>query len=161
MIRFMNKKDKKIVMDIIRRTDMFTEAEINVAEELMDRYLSDSQQKDYRIIVADDEKGVTGYLCYGPTDLTEGTYDLYWMAVAPEYQGRGYGKALLKWLEDKVEEEHGRMIIIETSSQPKYESTRQFYLRSGCQEVARIPDFYKSGDDRVIYVKRFDKKGVE
>ena len=83
------------------------------------------------------------------------------MAVAPESQGKGYGKALLKYLEDQVEAEHGRMIIIETSSQEKYESTRQFYLRSGCHEAARIPDFYKTGDDRVIYVKRFDKKGVE
>jgi ribosomal protein S18 acetylase RimI-like enzyme len=158
MIRFMIQKDKLMVMDLIRRTEMFTEPEIAVAEELINIFLNDSNQKDYKVIVVEnDRQHVVGYLCYGPTDLTEGTYDLYWMAVSPNQQGRGHGKALLQWLESTVKEEHGRLIIIETSSQPKYESTRQFYLRSGCEEAARIPDFYKPGDDRVIYVKRFDK----
>lgn len=155
MIRFMKIDDKQKVMDIIWRTDMFTEAEIVVAEELIDRYLNVPEQKDYQVVVIkDDHHQVVGYLCYGPTYLTEGVFDIYWTTVAPEHQGRGYGKAMFKWLEKKIEAEQGRMIIIETSSQPKYQPTRQFYLRSYCQEVARIPDFYKPGDDRVIYVKR-------
>jgi hypothetical protein len=43
--------------------------------------------------------------------------------------------------------------MVETSSQPKYERTRSFYLRLGYREVSRIPDFYKPGDDRISYVK--------
>lgn len=158
MIRAMQREDRAPVLDLIERTEMFTDAEIAVAEELIDRYLDDPGQKDYFIIVSESDEGaVTGYLCYGPTDLTEGTFDLYWMAVDPACQGNGWGKALLRQMETIVEDDHGRMIIIETSSQPKYESTRQFYLRQGCTEAARIPDFYKPGDDRVIYIKRFDR----
>ncbi len=155
MIRFMKKEDKKKVMNIIHSTGMFTDAEIVVAEELIDRYLNVPAQKDYQVVVIEDGRhNVVGYLCYGPTDLTEGVYDIYWTAVDPEYQGKGYGRAMFEWLEKEIIKENGRMIIIETSSQPRYQPTRQFYLNSYCQEVARIPDFYKPGDDRVIYIKR-------
>lgn len=157
MIRFMKKEDKKKVMDIIHSTGMFTDAEIVVAEELIDRFLDVPEQKDYQVVVIEDGRhNVVGYLCYGPTDLTEGVYDIYWTAVSPECQGEGFGRAMFDWLENKIGAENGRMIIIETSSQPKYQPTRQFYLNSDCREVARIPDFYKPGDDRVIYIKRLN-----
>ena len=76
------------------------------------------------------------------------------MAVSPEAQGRGHGKALVRWLERRIAELGGRLIVIETSSTPHYEPTRKFYLGLGYRETARIPDFYQSGDDRVIYTKR-------
>lgn len=155
MIRFMKKEDRKKVMDIIESAGMFTDAEIVVAEELIDRFLDVPGQKDYQVVVIEDGRhNVVGYLCYGPTDLTEGVYDIYWTAVSPECQGKGFGRAMFDWLENRIGAENGRMIIIETSSQPKYRPTRQFYLNSDCREVARIPDFYKPGDDRVIYIKR-------
>ncbi len=157
MIRLMKKADRETVLNLIQETDMFTKEEIGVAEELIDIYLDRPEQKDYTIIVTEnDDHRVVGYLCFGPTPLTYGTYDLYWMAVSPQEQGRGYGKQMVHWLENRVKEEKGRLIIIETSSQPKYEPTRQFYLRLDYQEVARIAGFYKPGDDRVIYAKYFD-----
>ena len=44
---------------------------------------------------------------------------------------------------------------VETSSQPKYEPTRQFYLRSGYTVEAVLKDFYAENDDKVVFVKRF------
>ncbi len=41
-------------------------------------------------------------MTYGPTPLTLGTFDLYWMAVDPKAQGHGIGKALVRWLEEHV-----------------------------------------------------------
>jgi len=156
MIRPMAKRDQTNVLDIIRKTGFFRPDEIRVAEELIGIYLDLPNQQDYQIVVVEDEKPqVVGYLAYGPTPLTNGTYDLYWMAVSPEYQGKGYGKELVRWLEEKIRADKGRMIIIETSSQPKYEPTRRFYLNLDYREIARIPDFYGPGDDRIIYVKRF------
>jgi len=46
------------------------------------------------------------------------------------------------------------MIIIETSSQPSYIRSRNFYLSLGYKEAAIIPDFYKNGDHRIIYIKK-------
>ena len=107
------------------------------------------------MVVEGDDGAPAGYMTWGPTPLAEDAYDLYWMAVAPSEQGKGRGKELVRWLEDEVGRRRGRVIIIETSSQPKYHGTRQFYIDLGYKEVARIPDFYRAGDDRVIYAKYF------
>jgi len=150
----MTRGDRPTVLDIIQTTEMFTPDEVAVARELIDIYLDQQEQRDYRLVVALSEAGrVVGYLSYGPTPLTEGTYDLYWMAVASGQQGRGHGRELVNWLEEEVRASGGRMILIETSSQPKYEKTRRFYTGLNYQEVSRIPDFYRKGDDRITYVK--------
>jgi len=159
MIRPMRPQDRAPVLEIIRTTQMFTPGEVAVAEELIDLYLNDPAQKDYGVVVVEDDRdGVAGYMTWGPTPLAEDVYDLYWMAVSPAAQGRGYGKALVRWLEDEVRRRQGRMIIIETSSQPHYHPTRQFYINLAYREVARIPDYYKPGDDRIIYTKHIGKE---
>ena len=99
---------------------------------------------------------MAGYMTWGPTPLTDGTYDLYWMAVSPKAQGRGLRQgARPSGSRGRVAEAGGRLIVIETSRSRKYEPTRKFYLGLGYTEAARIPDFYKAGDDRIIYVKYF------
>ena len=156
MIRAMAARDKAPVLGLIRATGFFTDAEIGVAEELLDIYLDRPGQRDYDVVVVEnDAKAVAGYMTWGPTPLAEGAYDLYWMAVAPSEQGKGRGKELVRWLEAEVGKLNGRVILIETSSQPKYRGTRQFYIDLGYKEVARVPDFYRAGDDRVIYAKYF------
>jgi len=150
----MEARDKGAVVGLVRATGFFTEAEVGVAEELMDVYLGRPEQQDYHVVVVeDDAKKVAGYMTWGPTPLAEDAYDLYWMAVAPAEQGRGRGKELVRWLEAEVQRRNGRVIIIETSSQPKYHGTRRFYIDLDYKEVARVPDFYRAGDDRVIYAK--------
>jgi ribosomal protein S18 acetylase RimI-like enzyme len=154
MVRPMKPEDREVVLDIIRATKMFTPAEISVARELVDIYLDQPEQRDYLLAVVESGAGaVVGYMAYGQTPLTDGTYDLYWMAVAPEQQGLGLGKELVHWLEKRVVEEGGRMVLIETSSQPKYAPTRRFYTGLGYKEISRIPDFYRRGDDRITYIK--------
>jgi ribosomal protein S18 acetylase RimI-like enzyme len=159
MVRPMTAADRETVLGIIKNTGMFTDAEEAVARELIDIYLQQPGQREYfSVVTEDDGRRVVGYMTYGPTSLSVGTYDLYWMAVAPSTQGRGHGKELVRWLEGKVRELQGRMILIETSSTPHYAPTRKFYLGLGYKEVARIPDYYKPGDDRVIYTKHYPFK---
>lgn len=159
MLRPMAKADRQPVLELIRDTGFFTEGEIQVAEELIDIYLNNPEQRDYYIVVIENEQGrIAGYMTYGPTPLTEGTWDLYWIAVSPRTQGKGYGSQLVSFLEDQVKKNAGRLILIETSSQPKYQPTRKFYEKLGYTEVARIRDFYRPGDDRVIFGKYFRSK---
>ena len=155
-IRKMLPKDKGSIMEILKTTEMFTDAEVAVAEELIDIFLKNEFQKDYIIYISEEDDGcLTGYVCYGPTPAAEGTFDLYWIAVSPKHQNKGIGKKLLKFTEDKVRAAGGRMIIIETSSREKYTPTQEFYKRTGYGLDARIKDFYSPGDDRLIFVKRF------
>jgi ribosomal protein S18 acetylase RimI-like enzyme len=96
-----------------------------------------------------------GYAAFGPTPVTEGTWDLYWIAVAKEAHGKGVGSALLAAVEAKMAASKGRMLLIETSSRTDYEATRGFYAARGYAEQARIRDFYAVDDDRVMLTKTF------
>ncbi len=125
-----------------------------VAEELIDSYLDDPSGSGYYILVAEADSTVEGYICYGPTPLTDATWDVYWMAVGREKQGQGIGSALLKSAEKEIREYQGRLVIIETSSTPLYEKTRRFHVGEGYEVICRIPDFYAPGDDKLIMQKR-------
>jgi len=153
-IRPMTHEDKPRITKILRGTPEFKPFEVVVAEEIIDCYLDDPFGSGYQILVAEVDSTVTGYICYGPTPLTEGTWDLYWEAVAPERQGRGIGSALTKSAEKEIVRAKGRLAIIETSSTPAYEKTRHFHISHGYEIVARIPDFYAPGDDKLILQKR-------
>jgi len=127
---------------------------VEIAEELIDSYLDDSVGSGYHILVAEVDSTVTGYICYGPTPLTEGTWDIYWVAVSQEKQGQGIGSALMESAEKEIVRTKGRLALIETSSTPLYEKTKNFYLSQGYEIVCRIPDFYAPGDDKLILQKR-------
>lgn len=141
-------------MKILRITPEFKPSEVVVAEEVIDSYLRDPDGSGYYTLVAELDSAIVGYICYGPAPLTEGTWDIYWMAVAADKQGKGTGRTLLAHAEDRIREAQARLIVIETSSKTGYEKTRRFYLSHGYEEISRIPDFYAPGDDKLILQKR-------
>lgn len=155
-IRPMITADKPAITEILRNTPEFKPDEVEVAEELLDCYLEDPKGSGYYVLVADVDLTVLGYICYGPTPMTEGTWDMYWEAVVRERQGQGIGGILMDSAEKEIIKAKGRMAVIETSSTPEYEKTRRFHFNNGYKLVCQIPDFYSPGDDKLILVKRFD-----
>ena len=160
-IRPLTKQDRQPVLEVIHSTGMFTKEEEQVATEVIDLYLNKPDQRDYITEVIENEQGIiVGYVCYGSRPMTEGVVDLYWLAIHPGKHRQGYGKALIQWLEKDVQAKKGRLILIETSSQDKYAPTRHFYQRLGYVENARIRDFYRPGDDLLIYGKYLKPEGA-
>jgi ribosomal protein S18 acetylase RimI-like enzyme len=160
-IRQLQLADKEPIRQILDETSVFTKEEIQIALELIDTALNDPSQHDYLIYSGVSPDGnLLGYYCVGPTPLTIGTYDLYWIAVKPSIHNNGIGKQLLDHAESLVGARGGHLVVAETSSQPKYENTRKFYLRAGYSELARIKDYYKKDDDLVVYGKYVSQSGV-
>ena len=155
-IRSMIEEDKDVIIKILKVTREFTSIEVEVAVELIDLYLESGISSDYHILVADTDDTPVGYICFGPTPMTEGTWDVYWMAVDPERQRQGIGRRLLKDAEVNISSLQGRLILIETSSKPEYDKTRKFYESCDYEIIACIPDFYTHGDDKVVFQKRLD-----
>jgi ribosomal protein S18 acetylase RimI-like enzyme len=154
-IRPLIQKDRERLHAILISTRVFTSEEISVAMELIDIVLNDRKQKDYEIAcMVDDRDHPIGYICYGPIPMTQGTFDLYWIVVDPGYQCQGIGSELLNYLEKEVRKKEGRMILVDTSSIPQYERSQKFYLNEGFHEVARVPDYYHPGNDRITFCKR-------
>jgi len=146
--------DKSAVMRILRTMPEFKPSEVTVAEKVIDSYLHDPTKSGYHILVAMIDSNVAGYICYGPTPLTKGTWDIYWLTVAPDRQRQGIASALLISAEDKIKGTKGRIILIETSSTSAYEKARSFYLHRGYEVISQIPDFYALEDDKLILRKR-------
>ena len=71
MIRDLKISDREKIENILLKTNNFSDAEIKVAMELIDIYLSDKNQKDYYIFVDEDKEIVCGYVCIGPRPLTK------------------------------------------------------------------------------------------
>ena len=153
----LKKAHKHAVVDILRVTSEFKPMEVDTAVDLMDYYLKDGLSSGYHHLVAITNSEVTGYICYGPTPLTESTWDVYWMAVAPEKKGKGIGTSLLATAEKEIKKQKGRIILIETSDIESYELTRKFYHHMGYEVISRIPDFYAMGDGLVVFHKRLDR----
>jgi len=154
-IRSLARKDRARLLSLLIETKAFTAQEIDVAMELIDIVLKNKDQKDYKIECAVNEKDeVLGYVCYGPSPMTQGTFDLYWIAVSPASHDRGIGSALLGVVEEEAKGNKGRMILADTSSTPQYEKARRFYLQKRFREIARVPDYYSRGNDRITFWKR-------
>lgn len=112
-----------------------------------------ANEADYTALGADAEGRLVGWICWGPTPCTLGTYDLYWMAVDPAAQGGGVGTALLVEMERQLVG-RARLIVVETAGRADYAGTRGFYESRGYRPTARIPEFYAPGDDLVVYTKQ-------
>jgi len=158
-IRPVEARDRERIHQILVGTNRFTEEEVRVALELVDITLEQPEKGDYSVHVLEEpesgpNKMVQGYVCYGATPLTDGVFDLYWIAVDPRAQGLGYGQLLLRFVENEVRRQRGRMLLIETSSKESYGPTMRFYERSGYDEISRIKDFYRIEDDKVVFCKR-------
>ena len=86
--------------------------------------------------------------------MTEGTYNLYLIAVNPAQQGKGIGGSLMEYIEEELRSQGARILIVETSGLPEFERTRQFYDRCGYAREAVIREFYAEDDDKVVFWKK-------
>jgi GNAT superfamily N-acetyltransferase len=169
-LRNLTAADRGRIEEISRAVGLFRADEILVALEVFDGAIAGSAiagsaiagsaiagsavagSPDYVALGAEHDGRLAGWVCWGPTPCTLGTYDLYWMAVDPALHGAGIGTALLRAMESRLAGV-ARLIVVETAGRPDYTPTRGFYEARGYRAVSRIPDFYAPGDDQVVYTK--------
>jgi len=164
-IRSLLPSDRAQLIDILSQGAGFRSEEIACAIELLDAALapSDGEPADQRdpddtgyearVAVADDGERVLGYACFGATPMTEATYDLYWLVVAENARGRGVGGALVAAVDAELKQRGARIIRVETSSLEGQGGARRFYEKTGFRLAGAIPDFYRQGDDLLVYAK--------
>ncbi|ODS03641.1 histone deacetylase [Methyloceanibacter marginalis] len=141
------------VRSLVTSTGFFSAAEVDIAGELVTERLTKGIRSGYHFVLAERGPLLVAYACYGPIDGTDGSFDLYWIAAAPEEQGKGLGAQVYARAETAMRRAGAKQIYADTSSSDRYAPTRGFYQRMGFTEQARLPDFYGPGDGKVIYVK--------
>jgi len=146
MIITATEADGSQIQSITARAGVFSQEEIDSVSVMWTEYLIlGPQGSGYHFIAYREEDQVLGFAIYGPRDLTDGVFDLYWIAVDPAARCKGIGRTLLTASEEAVRTLGGRMLIAETSGTPHYEPTRKFYFAMGYENEARIKDLHARG----------------
>jgi D-alanine-D-alanine ligase-like ATP-grasp enzyme/ribosomal protein S18 acetylase RimI-like enzyme len=153
-IRWSRQTDRQPVLDLLAGTGVFRPGELDIAREVLDDALRDGPAGHYQSYTAELDGRAVGWVCFGPTPCTEGTFDMYWLAVDLRLQKRGIGRALMLRAEGQIVRRGGRLIVLETSGRADYDLTRKFYLHLGYHEASCVPDFYAPDDAKVTYTKR-------
>ena len=146
--------DRSAILDCARSVGVFTEEEVLTVDELFDGYLRDAQKSGYNFLSYRDGDTILGFACWGPTALSKGATDLYWICTSQAAQGQGVASALFRAVEDAARSLGRWLIVIWTSNRPDYEPARNFYKRMGCELAAQIEEFYEQGEDLCVFIRR-------
>ncbi|MDA1076376.1 MAG: GNAT family N-acetyltransferase [Proteobacteria bacterium] len=144
--------DRNAVERITASSGMFSGEELEVALEVFDDAMNDPGSGYYHMM-AEVAGEVRGYACHGPIEMTQSSFDLFWIAVDNESRGHGLGRALLAAAEVEAASMGCRQLYVETAGKEEYLPTQRFYERCGYTQAAFLEDFYAPGDAKVIYVK--------
>jgi len=142
------------IMEMTRRAAVFNEEEVRTVRGLLEEYEKDPEISGYHFLSCRGNDQILGYACWGPRYLSGNGYDLYWICADPAAQGKGVGRALMNAVEEKIREQNGVWLVIETSDTAHYEPARRLYERCGYTLAMLLADFYKNGDGLCTYTKR-------
>ncbi len=151
-VRDLVPSDREALAALVARVANFRPEEKVVANEVLDECLA-APGEHYEGLGAFEGRDLLGFLAFGPVPMTEGVFDLYWIATAPAARRRGAGRALVAAMEARLRARGARKVVIETEEAPAYAGTLAFYERLGYPVAARFPDFYRPGAAKVVMVK--------
>lgn len=141
--------DREPALAALAACGAFDTVEIEVASGMID----DGLLGRYSLLAVEQDGAFAGYSCFGPAPLTRSAWYLYWICLRPEAQGRGLGRSLENASEEVIVGAGGTRLVVETSGRPDYRPVRRFYRRAGFVEAGRLTDFYRDGDDCVLFQK--------
>jgi acetoin utilization deacetylase AcuC-like enzyme/GNAT superfamily N-acetyltransferase len=148
-----DQKDPERIRRLVEITGFFSAAEVDLAVELANERLAKGPECGYHFLMAEHYGRLIGYTCYGLIPCTAGSFDLYWIAVHPDFHRRGIGRGLVEETERLIRAAGGSRIYVDTSQRVQYASTRAFYEGCGYRLETVLADFYASGDGKAIYCK--------
>ena len=152
MIRPIAPDDKTALIALVEAMGLFQSHETELLSQMLsDYFASPTDSKEFWL--TDDDNGLVGVAYVAPERMTEGTWNLYLIAVHPDRQRQGRGAALLAQVEQILMERGERLLLVETSATESFEYVRSFYSKSGYDEEARIRDFYTAGVDKIVFRK--------
>ena len=155
----MNKEIREVVhADILELKKVLDSSELfpsYLLDDMIIAYLNDEASTDFWFTTTENKIPISIAYC-APERLTEGTFNLYAIAVRKEHQGKGIGKEMMNYIENRLKQNGARVLIVETSGKPEYQKTRDFYLKCNYIKQAVIPEFYEEGDDKIVFWKKLN-----
>ncbi len=153
MIRPTAQEETTLLVNLTEATGLFKPMEVEALVEVFADYFAGDRESGHRSITFEQDGKAMGFAYYAPAAMTDRTWFLYWIAVRKDTQAKGIGSELLRYVENDIRAQKGRVLFIETGSLPHYEKTRQFYVKNHYETHALLKDYYAENDSMVVYRK--------
>jgi ribosomal protein S18 acetylase RimI-like enzyme len=154
MLRTTREADTPILIALAEGTGVFKPIEIEALREVLEDYHATLANQGHRSLTCESAGEILGFIYFAPAAMTDRSWYIYWVAVGKQRQGQGLGGLMLAQAEREIRQSGGRLLLIETSSLPHYQPTRDFYRKHGFEQEAVVRDYYANGDDLVVFRKR-------
>lgn len=151
MIRLALPADEAALMAVADSIDLFGPEELADLKSMLTDYFNGNQPSEEFWLVNENDAGTFGAAYCAPERMTNGTWNLLFIGIRPESQGKGYGSTMMTHIEQMLIEKGAHLLLVETLAE--FDRTRAFYNRCGYEKEAQIRDFYDVGADKVIYRK--------
>jgi ribosomal protein S18 acetylase RimI-like enzyme len=152
MIRLTTPDDTTALIALAAASGLFDPNQTDDLAQMLDKHFKDRNETQ-DIWLTDYDNEPVGIAYIAPERMTEGTWNLYLIAVHPDRQKQGRGKALLLHVEQMLMERGERILLVETAGTDDFEYVREFYRQNGYEEEARIREFYTAGIDKIVFRK--------
>jgi ribosomal protein S18 acetylase RimI-like enzyme len=152
MIRLTTPDDTTGLIALAAASGLFDPDQTDDLAQMLEKHFSDTTETQ-DIWLTDDDNEPVGIAYIAPERMTEGTWNLYLIAVHPDRQQQGRGKALLQYVEQMLMARSERLLLVETAGTDDFNYVRKFYRQNGYEEEARIREFYTAGVDKIVFRK--------
>lgn len=153
----MNRKIKAVTKsDVVGLKKVIDSSALFPAEYLDDMisdYFNNPETHDIWFTCTDNDIQVAFGYCV-PEKLTDGTYNLLAIGVSKEAQRNGIASQMMTYIEQQLKQKDGRLLIMETSSHEAQTGARNLYKKIGYTEATVIKDFWKDGEDKIVFWKK-------
>ncbi len=143
-------QDIPALQDIIDSNGLFPS---EMLPDMMHQFFSVADSKEFWFI-SNSQAGPVGIAYCAPERLTDGTYNLYLIAIHKSHHGMGIGSEMMAHVEKFLKEMGQRILLVETSGLDEYALTRKFYTSLHYRHEATIRGFYKEGEDKIVFWKK-------
>lgn len=142
-------EDLPALKTVVEASELFTS---DMLEDMMSDYFTNDRSQEIWLTSTVADRPVAIAFC-APERMTQGTWNLYLIAVHPDNRGKGIGTAMVQQIEQMLLVRGERILLVETSGLEDFAKTRSFYQRCGYEEEARIREFYQAGEDKIVFRK--------
>ena len=153
MIRPIAPDDTATLIALAQAAIPFEPNEIEELSNLLTHHFDDEENsRDYWL--TDDDNGLVSVAYVAPERMTQGTWNLYLIAVHPDSQKQGRGTAILAHVERMLAKHGERLLLVETAGTEDFDYVRAFYRNNGYAKEATIHDFYADAVDKIVFCKK-------
>jgi ribosomal protein S18 acetylase RimI-like enzyme len=149
-IKAVTKSDIDGLKKVVDSSELFPSEYL---DEMISDYFNNPETQDIWFTYIDNDQQVAIGYCV-PEKLTDGTYNLLAIGVSQDAQRTGIASQMMNYIEQLLKQKDGRILIVETSSDDAQIGARNFYKKIGYTQAAVIKDFWKDGEDKIVFWKK-------